>query len=69
MFGSSVVVHDLDNPYRPNELTILKMSYNLDRDRPATFGEVIIVPGTVTYGESRNIFFQQVRERLEEIGY
>ena len=69
VFGSSVVVHDLDNPYRPNELTVMTMSHNFDRDRPATFGEVIIVPGTVTYGESRNIFFQQVRERLEEIGY
>ncbi len=67
--GASVVVHDLDNRWRPDELTQMTTSHNFDRTKPATFGELILVPGSLNYGESRNVFFPQVKERLEEIGF
>lgn len=67
--GASVVVHDLDNQWRPNELTQMTMSHNFDRTKPATFGELILVPSSLNYGESRNVYFPQVKERLEEIGF
>ena len=68
-FGASVVVHDLDNQWRPNELTQMTTSHNFDRTRPATFSELILVPNSLSYGESRNVFYPQVKERLEEIGF
>lgn len=67
--GSSVIVHDVDNPYRPEEVTMMGTSHNFDSTKPATFGAIVLVPPTMHYGESENIFLDQVKERLQEIGY
>ena len=67
--GSTVVVHDLDNPWRPDEVTVMATSNNFDNTKPATFGSLVIVPSSLHYGESENIFMGEVKERLEEIGY
>ncbi|MGE3799860.1 MAG: sugar-binding protein [Candidatus Kapaibacterium sp.] len=67
--GATVVVHDLDNPWRPTEETVMASSQNFDSAKPATFGSVVIVPAALHYGESENIYFGEVKERLDEIGY
>lgn len=67
--GASIVVHDLDNPWRPNEVTVMGTSHNFDSTKPASYGEVILVPPSIHYGESENIFLDQVKERLQEVGY
>lgn len=67
--GLAVLVQDLDNQWRPNEVTEMTISHNFDRTKPATYGELVLIPGSLNYGESRNIFYPQVKERLEEIGF
>jgi len=68
-FGLNVVVHDVDNPYRPEEVTSITTSQNFDRMKPATFGSLVLIPGSKYYGESTNIFLGELKERLKEVGY
>lgn len=68
-FGLNVVVHDVDNPYRPEEVTTMTMSENFDRTKPATFGSIVLLPNTSFYGESTNIFMGELKERLNDVGY
>ena len=68
-FGMNVVVHDVDNPYRPEEVTTITTSQNFDRTKPATFGSLVLVPTNKYYGESTNIFLGELKERLQEVGY
>ena len=35
--GTTAVVYDLDNPWRPNEVTVMATSHNFDNTKPATF--------------------------------
>ena len=67
--GATVVVQDLDNPWRPTETTVMATSHNFDSNKPVTYGAVILVPPSVYFGESENIFTDQVKERLQEVGY
>jgi len=62
-------VHDVDNPYRPEETTTISTSQNFESTKPATFGSLVLVPETLHYGESLNIYLGDLRERLEEVGY
>jgi hypothetical protein len=68
-FGMNVVVHDVDNPYRPEEETVLTTSQNFDRMKPATFGSLVLIPNNLYYGESINIFLGDLKERMQEVGY
>lgn len=67
--GSTVVVHDFDNQWRPEEETLMATSKNFNSSKPATFGAIVLVPPAMHYGESENIFLDEVKERLQEIGY
>ncbi|MBS1911937.1 MAG: hypothetical protein JST22_08135 [Bacteroidetes bacterium] len=68
-FGMNVVVHDVDNPYRPEQVTTMTTSQDFDRSKPATFGGIVLLPNTSFYGESTNIFLGDLKERLNEVGY
>ncbi len=68
-FGLNVVVHDVDNPYRPEQVTSMTTSQNFDRTKPATFGSIVLLPNAAYYGESTNIFLGDLKERLDEVGY
>lgn len=68
-FGMNVVVHDVDNPYRPEQVTTMTTSKNFDRTKPATFGSIVLLPNATYYGESTNIFLGELKERLDEVGY
>ena len=65
----AVVVHDVDNPYRPDETTTIATSQGFESTKPATFGSLVIVPESRHYGESLNIYLGDLKERLEEVGY
>ena len=67
--GSTVIAHDLDNPWRPVEVTTLATSFNFDSEKPATFGALVLVPSALHYGEAENIYLPQVKERLDEVGF
>ncbi len=68
-FGMNVVVHDVDNPYRPEQVTTMTTSQNFDRLKPATFGSIVLLPNSSFYGESTNVFLGDLKERLNEVGY
>jgi hypothetical protein len=68
-FGLTTVVHDVDNPYRPAETTTITTSQNFDRTKPASFGALVLVPNSMFYGESVNIFLGDLKERLDEVGF
>ncbi|MBC8144738.1 MAG: hypothetical protein H7X80_04075 [bacterium] len=68
-FGATVVVHDVDNPYRPEETTTISTSQNFETTKPATFGSLVLIPEANHYGESINIYMGDLKERLEEVGY
>jgi hypothetical protein len=67
--GMTVVVRDVDNPYRPEETTTIATSQNFEAAKPATFGSVVLIPPALHYGEAMNIFLGEIKERLEEVGF
>jgi len=68
-FGMNVIVHDIDNPYRPEEATTITTSQNFEKTKPATFGAIVLVPDSQYYGESTNIFLGELKERLQDVGF
>jgi hypothetical protein len=68
-FGMTMLVHDVDNRYRPEEVTTLSTSLNFSPTKPATFGALILVPNSEFYGYSENIFLGEVKDRLHEVGF
>lgn len=68
-FGMTVVVHDVDNPYRTEEATTITTSQDFERTKPATFGAIVLIPPTRYYGEAVNIFIGDLKERLQEVGF
>jgi hypothetical protein len=68
-FGMTIVDYDVDNPYRPEETTIMATSQKFEAGKPATFGSIVLVPHALHYGEAVNIFLGDVKERLKEVGF
>ncbi len=68
-FGMTVVLHDVDNPYRPEETTTLTTSQNFEKTKPATFGAVVLISPSRYYGEAVNIFTSDLKERIQEVGF
>jgi hypothetical protein len=67
--GMTIVVHDVDNPYRPEETTVIATGQNFEEAKPATFGAVMLVPPSLHYGEATNIFLGEIKERLQDVGF
>ncbi len=68
-FGMTVLVHDVDNRYRPEETTTLSTSIDFDSTKPATYGALVLVPDSLHYGYSENVFAEDIRERLQQVGF
>jgi hypothetical protein len=68
-FGMSIVAYDVDNPYRPEETTVMATSQKFEASKPATYGSIVLVPRALHYGEAVNIYLTDIRERLEEVGF
>lgn len=68
-FGLTVVATDADNMFRPDEVTIMTNGEHFEPAKPATFGALILVPGTRYYGDAVNIFLGDIKERLQEVGF
>ncbi len=66
--GCSVVVHDVDNEYRPEEETTLATSQVEDMN-PSTFGCLLLIPQDATFGESVNIFADSLVKVLNALGF
>ncbi|HZV12318.1 MAG TPA: sugar-binding protein, partial [Candidatus Kapabacteria bacterium] len=65
--GCTVVVHDIDNGYRPEESTTLATSVFNPKD-PTSYGEIILIPPGKRYGVENNIYLDDVLDRIGEAG-
>ena len=66
--GCSVVMNDYDNEFRPEEKTELSTSALKPLD-PSTYGLLIMLDNDEWYGESDNIFIDDIIKNLLEYGY
>lgn len=67
-FGFTAVLHDIDNEFRPEEETILCSSL-FDSSDPSSYGSIVLIPNTKWYGESTNIFIDDLLKSLNELGF
>ncbi|OGU15307.1 MAG: hypothetical protein A2X61_12465 [Ignavibacteria bacterium GWB2_35_12] len=67
-FGCTVVVHDIDNRYRPEEETQIATS-NFNPSESNTYGALFLVPQDMWYGEMLNIYRDEILKHLTELGY
>lgn len=66
--GFNVVYIDVDNEFRPNEITYITNS-NFDESQPATFGELVILPDYRKFGFVKNIYTDNILDLLENFGF
>lgn len=67
-FGCTIAVHDVDNEFRSDELTVVATSPLKALD-PSTYGSLRFVPDGAWYGESTNIYGEAVLNALRELGF
>ncbi len=68
LIGFSIVVNDVDNEFRAEETTKMASS-RFDSKNPASFGELLLLPEGQWYGESYNIFHDDIIKVLSEAGF
>ena len=66
--GCTIVVHDIDNGYRPEETTEIATSVFNPKD-PTSYGELLFIPRDKHYGVEHNVYLDDVIERLDEVGF
>lgn len=66
--GCSVIYKDIDNQYRSDEITQLATS-DFNSNDPTTYGSLLIVPYNSWYGESNNIYTDDILRNLLEYGF
>lgn len=67
-FGCSVIVHDIDNEFRPEEKSEISTSYFSEMN-PSTYGTLLLIPEGEWYGKSYNIYKQNILQTISEYGY
>ena len=66
--GCSIVFHDIDNEYRPEEETELATSA-FSSLNPSTYGSLLLIPSDLWYGETINIYKEDIIQYLTEYGF
>ena len=66
--GCSVVYHDIDNEYRPEEETLIATS-QFSSLNPSSYGSLLLIPSNRWYGETHNIYKEDIIKYLIEYGY
>ncbi|MCX6154654.1 MAG: hypothetical protein NT007_10880 [Candidatus Kapabacteria bacterium] len=66
--GCTVVLHDFDNQFRPEEETIINSS-KFSSLIPASYGVLVLVPPGKWYGEAINIYQDDIMKYLTEYGF
>ncbi len=67
-FGCTVVFHDFDNQYRPEEETQIATS-SFSEFNAATYGSLLFIPDDIWYGESSNIYMDDIVKALIDNGF
>lgn len=68
IIGCTVIVNDVDNEFRLDEKTTLSTS-NFLENNPTTFGKLVIVPPSQWFGESKNIFKEDILKTMNDYGF
>lgn len=68
VFGFTALVHDVDDPNRPNEVTIQATSAFKPGD-PSSFGALDLKPSTQFYGRVYSTFVPTLKEGLLDAGF
>ncbi len=66
--GCTVVVHDIDNEYRPEEESTLATS-QIEAMNPSTFGTLYLIPQARNFGLATNIFSEALMKNLLDLGF
>lgn len=66
--GCTVVYHDIDNEYRPEEESYVASSV-FDPNKPASYGSLMLVPPEKWYGDTENIFTEDILKNLIDMGF
>lgn len=67
-FAATIVVHDVDNVYRPEEESQIATSM-FDPEKPTTYGTLVLVPQEQWYGSADNVFIDEITKCLLENGF
>jgi len=67
-FGCTVVVHDIDNQFRPEEETEIATS-SFDKTDPASYGTLVLIPANQWFGWVKNIYKEDIVKSLSEFGF
>jgi hypothetical protein len=68
IFGFTALVHDVDDPNRPAEVTIQATSAFRTGD-PSSFGALDLKPSTQFYGRVYSTYIPTLKEGLLEAGF
>ncbi len=66
--GCTVIVHDSDNEFRPEEETRIATS-PIRETESSTYGLLLLIPSSLWYGESTNVYSEQLLKYLSELGF
>ena len=66
--GFTALVYDVDDPARPNEVTVEATS-KYEQGNPSTFGTLVLEPSSLYYGEVHPTYLDKVRAGLVAAGY
>ncbi|GAB1430908.1 hypothetical protein MASR2M18_17420 [Ignavibacteria bacterium] len=66
--GCTIMVHDSDNEFRPEEETRLADS-PISVTESSTYGSLLMIPPGMWYGETVNLYAEQLLKYLSELGY
>lgn len=68
-FGITIIYNDIDNEYRPEELSQIASSENFINTNPSTYSSLVLIPDDMWFGESRNIFVEDIMKSLIDLGF
>jgi hypothetical protein len=66
--GCTILLHDIDNEYRPEEETVIATS-KFDSANPSSFGSLLLIPNNKWYGETQNIYQEDIINSLSNYGF
>ncbi|MGB9851637.1 MAG: hypothetical protein ACPLPX_02085 [Candidatus Kapaibacteriota bacterium] len=66
--GFNAMYVDVDNEFRPDEITYITNS-SFDESKPSTFGELVLVPVVQKFAFAKNIYVDNLLRILEDFGF
>lgn len=67
--GITLIYNDIDNEYRPEELSQIASSENFVNFNPSTYSTLVLIPDEKWFGESINIFVEDILKNLFDSGF